>query len=122
MALRLIPFVGFVLGLVTVAGGALAQQVYEYTMPEWGIKNMQSYINSQRHLAAKAKETGATVLISNHSEFDNAYNKNRMLAGRGNGPHPYEIGADWVQRYFTVTENCARATQLKLEQQPAQSR
>ena len=50
------------------------------------------------------------------------YNKNRMLAGRGNGPHPYEIGADWVQRYFTVTENCARATQLKLEQQPAQSR
>jgi hypothetical protein len=45
-----------------------------------------------------------------------------MLAGRGNGPHPYEIGADWVQRYFKVTENCARATQLKLEQQPAQAR
>ena len=38
-----------------------------------------------------------------------------MLAGRGNGPHPYEIGADWVQRYFEVTENCARATQLKLQ-------
>jgi metallo-beta-lactamase class B len=105
--------------LVYSGGTAL---VYEYNMPEWGIKNMQTYINSQRHLAAKAKETGATVLISNHSEFDNAYNKNRMLAGRGNGPHPYEIGADWVQRYFKVTENCARATQLKLEQQPAQSR
>lgn len=105
--------------LVYSGGTAL---VYEYHMPEWGIKNMQTYINSQRHLAAKAKETGATVLISNHSEFDNAYNKNRMLAGRGNGPHPYEIGADWVQRYFKVTENCARATQLKLEQQPAQSR
>ena len=35
---------------------------------------------------------------------------------------PYEIGADWVQRYFRVTENCARATQLKLEQLPAQTR
>ncbi len=105
---------------VVYSGGTAL--VYEYTMPEWGIKNMQTYINSQRHLAAKAKETGATVLISNHSEFDNAYNKNRMLAGRGNGPHPYEIGADWVQRYFKVTENCAGATQLKLEQQPAQSR
>jgi metallo-beta-lactamase class B len=103
---------------VVYSGGTAL--VYEYNMPEWGIKNMQTYINSQRHLAAKAKETGATVLLSNHSEFDNAYNKNRMLAGRGNGPHPYEIGADWVQRYFTVTENCARATQLKLEQQPAQ--
>ena len=102
--------------LVYSGGTAL---VYEYTQPEWGIKNMQTYINSQRHVATKAKEFGATVLISNHSEFDNAYNKNRMLAGRGNGPHPYEIGPDWIQRYFTVTENCARATQIKLEQQPA---
>ncbi|MEA3153361.1 MAG: metallo-beta-lactamase class [Betaproteobacteria bacterium] len=105
--------------LVYSGGTAL---VYEYHLPEWSIKNLNTYIVSQRHLAAKAKETGATVLISNHSEFDNAYNKNRMLAGRGNGPHPYEIGADWVQRYFKVTENCARATQLKVEQQAAQSR
>jgi hypothetical protein len=29
------------------------------------------------------------------------YNKNRMRAGRGNRPHPYEIAADWVHRYFT---------------------
>jgi metallo-beta-lactamase class B len=101
------------LNVVYSGGTAL---VYEYTDPAWGIKNMQTYINSQRHLAAKAKETGATVLLSNHSEFDEAVKKNRMLAGRGNGPHPYEIGADWVSRYFVVTENCARATQLKLEQ------
>ena len=40
----------------------------------------------------------------------------RMLAGRGDGPHPFEIGADWVQRYFKVTENCARATRIKVEQ------
>jgi metallo-beta-lactamase class B len=105
---------------VVYSGGAAL--VYEYTNPEWGIKNMTTYINSQRHLAAKAKETGATVLLSNHSEFDEAVKKNRMLAGRGNGPHPYEIGADWVQRYFKVTENCARATQLKLEQLSGQSR
>ena len=102
---------------VVYSGGTAL--VFEYSQPEWGIRNMRTYINSQRHLAAKAKETGATVLISNHSEFDNAVSKNRMLAGRGNGPHPYEIGADWVQRYFMVTENCARATQLKLEQQSA---
>ena len=107
------------LNVVYSGGTAL---VYEYTDPAWGIKNMQTYINSQRHLAAKAKETGATVLLSNHSEFDEAVKKNRMLAGRGNGPHPYEIGADWVARYFAVTENCARATQLKLEQLQGQAR
>jgi metallo-beta-lactamase class B len=85
--------------------------------PDPGIRNFQIYIDSQRHLAAKS--AGATVLLSNHSEFDNAYSKNRMLAGRGAGPHPYEIGADWVQRYFKVTESCARAAQLRLEQQLA---
>src|SRR4029450_4377660 len=106
--------------------------------PNPGIKNFQTYIDSQRHIAARAGSTGATVplahpprsaaspgatvLLSNPSEFDNAFNKNRMLAGRGNGPHPYEIGADWVQRYFQVTENCARATQLKLEQLPVLAR
>jgi hypothetical protein len=89
--------------------------------PDPGIANFQIYIDSQRHLAEKAKATGATVLLSNHSEFDNAYNKNRMLAGRGSGPHPYDIGAEWVQRYFKVTEGCARAAQLKLEQKVAET-
>ena len=84
--------------------------------PDPGIKNFQTYIESQKHMAAKAAFTGATVLLSNHSEFDNAFNKNRMLAGRGNGPHPYEIGTDWVQRYFQVMQGCARAAQLRLEQ------
>ena len=84
--------------------------------PDPGIKNFQIYIDSQKHMAAKAASTGATVLLSNHSEFDNAFNKNRMLAGRGDGPHPYELGADWVQRYFQVMQGCARAAQLKLEQ------
>jgi metallo-beta-lactamase class B len=89
--------------------------------PDPGIKNFQTYIDSQRHIAAQAASTGATVILSNHSEFDNAVNKNRMLAGRGNGPHPYELGADLVQRYFQVMQGCARAAQLRLEQQVAES-
>jgi metallo-beta-lactamase class B len=83
--------------------------------PDPGIRNFQTYIDSQKHIAAKAAETGATVLLSNHSEFDNAVNKNRMLAGRGNGRHPYEVGAEGVQRYFRVMQGCARAAQLGLE-------
>ena len=87
--------------------------------PDPGIRNFQIYIDSQRKMAEKAAAARATVLLSNHSEFDNVVNKNRMLAGRGNGPHPYEIGADWVQRYFQVMQGCARAAQLRLEQQLA---
>jgi hypothetical protein len=58
-------------------------------------------------------------MLSNHSEFDNAFNKNRMLAGRGNAPHPYDVGAEGVQRYFRVMQGCARAAQLRLEQEQA---
>ena len=88
--------------------------------PDPGIKNFQTYIDSQKHMAAKAAATSATVLLSNHSEFDNAFNKNRMLAGRGKGPHPYEIGTELVQRYFQVMQGCARAAQLRLEQKMAE--
>jgi metallo-beta-lactamase class B len=89
--------------------------------PDPGIRNFQIYIDSQKHIAAQAAATGATVLLSNHSEFDNAFNKNRMLAGRGDGPHPYELGAEWVQRYFRVMQGCARAAQIRLEQRQAES-
>lgn len=87
--------------------------------PDPGIRNFQTYIDSQQHIARQAAATGATVLLSNHSEFDNAVNRNRMLAGRGSGPHPYEVGTEWVQRYFQVMQGCARAAQLRLEQQAA---
>jgi metallo-beta-lactamase class B len=87
--------------------------------PDPGIRNFQTYIESQQHMARQAAAVNATVLLSNHSEFDNAVNRNRMLAGRGNGPHPYELGAEWVQRYFQVLQGCARAAQLRLEQELA---
>jgi metallo-beta-lactamase class B len=87
--------------------------------PDPGIQNFETYIRSQRHMAAQAAATRATVILSNHSEFDNAVNKNRMIAGRGDSPHPYDTGADGVQRYFQVMQHCARAAQLRLEQQRA---
>jgi metallo-beta-lactamase class B len=89
--------------------------------PDPGIRNFQTYIDSQKHMAAQAAATGATVILSNHSEFDNAFNKNRMIPGRGNGPHPYEVGADWVQRYFQVMQNCARAARIGLERDLAKA-
>ena len=87
--------------------------------PDPGIRNFQTYIDSQKRMAEKARASAATVLLSNHSEFDNAVNKNRMLAGRGNGPHPYDVGAEGVHRYFEVMQGCARAAQLRLEQRSA---
>lgn len=73
------------------------------------------YINSQRKMAEAAARAGATILMSNHSEFDNAVTKIKLMAARKPGePHPFEIGRDAVARYFKVTDECAQVAKLKL--------
>jgi metallo-beta-lactamase class B len=74
-------------------------------------------------MAAAAAAANATVLMSNHSEFDSAMTKIRMLASRQPGePNPFDIGKEAVARYFTVTAECARAAQIKLTQPPLATR
>jgi metallo-beta-lactamase class B len=89
------------------------------TVPaELGIPGLEAYLASQKHLAEQAAQ--ATVLLSNHSTNDHATTYNRMFAGRGDGPHPYEIGTDWVQRYFQVMQSCAEAQKILLEKEIAE--
>jgi metallo-beta-lactamase class B len=79
------------------------------------VPNFDTYIKSQSKMAAAAAAANATILMSNHSEFDNAVTKIRMMASRKPGePHPFEIGKEAVARYFTVTGECAEAARLKL--------
>ena len=74
------------------------------------------YIASQRKLAKFAAEAGATVLLSNHSEFDDAFTKARLLAARSSGePNSFEVGPESVARYFTTTDECAQAALLEYE-------
>jgi metallo-beta-lactamase class B len=74
------------------------------------------YVGSQRKIAKAAADAGATVILSNHSEYDGAYTKARLIAApRQIGEtHPFIIGADGVQRYFTVLAECALATKLRV--------
>jgi metallo-beta-lactamase class B len=74
-----------------------------------------TYIASQRKMAKIAAEANASVVLSNHSIFDNAYERTR-LAGlpRVTGePHPFEVGVEGVSRYFKVLEECAIAVRTK---------
>jgi metallo-beta-lactamase class B len=83
------------------------------------VANFDTYIQSQRKMAAAAAAANATVLISNHTEFDNAVPKIKMLAARKPGePHTFELGQEAVARYFMVTGECAQAARLKLMQPP----
>jgi len=72
------------------------------------------YIASAKKMAKAASDYGATALLSNHTEFDNAYYKAHTAADRktDNG-NPFDVGAEAVGRYFAVVENCVEAAKLR---------
>lgn len=92
---------------------------FQNSTPDPGIANYQQYIDSAKKMQKQAVTSGATVLMSNHTEFDNASVKTRLLATRGFGPNPFVNGAESVNDYFNLTENCALAAQLALEKTAA---
>ena len=73
------------------------------------------YIASQKKIAKAAADAGATVLLSNHSEYDGAYTKARLvgLKREVGEDNPFVVGTDGVQRYFTVMTECAQASKLR---------
>jgi metallo-beta-lactamase class B len=73
------------------------------------------YINSQKKIAKAAADAGASVILSNHSEYDGAYTKARLagLKREVGEDNPFVVGTDGVQRYFTVMTECALASKLR---------
>jgi len=80
-------------------------------------ENFQIYEDSQKKMAAAAAAAGATVLLSNHSEFDYAWDRVRaaQLARAKGEPHPFEVGADAIRRYFEMTADCAESQRLSMK-------
>ena len=74
------------------------------------------YIASQKKIAKAAADAGASVILSNHSEYDGAYTKARLVGMKREvgEENPFVVGAGGVQRYFTVMTECAQASKLRL--------
>jgi metallo-beta-lactamase class B len=74
------------------------------------------YIDSQKRIAKAAADAGASVLISNHSEYDEAYTKARLVGLRREigEDNPFIVGTNGVQQYFTVMTECAMASKLRI--------
>ncbi len=79
--------------------------------------NFAIYRDSQQKMLAAARAAGATVLMSNHTEFDRAYDRARIaqLPRAPGEKHPYETDEATVQRYFEMGALCAEAQRLLLE-------
>jgi metallo-beta-lactamase class B len=78
------------------------------------------YRDSQRKIAEAARAAGATILMSNHTEFDRAHDRARIaqLPRAPGEKHPYESDILTVQRYFEMTGNCAEAQRLSIQEGP----
>jgi metallo-beta-lactamase class B len=73
-----------------------------------------TYLASSKKMAKAAADYGATALLSNHSEFDDAYLKAHTASSRQpSEANPFDVGADTVARYFTVVQSCAAAARLR---------
>jgi metallo-beta-lactamase class B len=76
--------------------------------------NFATYRDSQRKMSEIAEAAGATVLMTNHTEFDRAYDRARIaqLPRAAGEKHPYETDTATVMRYFEMAGNCAEAQRL----------
>jgi metallo-beta-lactamase class B len=79
------------------------------------VPHFDTYLASERKFAAIAAAAGATIIMGNQSQFDSAAVKLRTLADRRPGePHPLDVGAAAVARYFKIEDECAQAVRLRL--------
>jgi metallo-beta-lactamase class B len=88
-----------------------------FKFPRRQAANFAIYRDSQRKMTEVAEAAGATVLMSNHTEFDRAYDRARIAQlPRGAGEkHPYETDTATVTRYFEMAGNCAEAQRLQTQ-------
>lgn len=97
----------------------VTDQGQTHTVAYWGgtsinantpTDRVQLYTDSAVRFRNIAANAGADVLLANHLIFDGSREKLPALANRRTGQsHPYVVGFDFISRYLTVAEYCARA-------------
>lgn len=77
-------------------------------------ERFDTYIASAEKMRLAAKAAGASIVFSNHSMYDHAWTRSRVARKPGEDS-PFVIGAEAVDRYFTVLRECAIAGKLRLK-------
>ena len=80
-------------------------------------ENFVIYRDSASKMLEAARAAGATVLMTNHTDFDGAYDRARLaqLPREAGEAHPYEMNAERVQNYFAMQRDCAEAQRLAMD-------
>jgi metallo-beta-lactamase class B len=79
-------------------------------------ENFAIYRDSAKRMGEAAGAAGATVLMTNHTEFDRAWERARIaqLPRAPGEKHPYETDAATVKRYFEMQGLCAESQRLSM--------
>jgi len=78
-------------------------------------ESLTNYIKSAQRFSELAKQAGADVILSNHTDWDRSKVNLPILAKRTAGsPNPYITSAENVRRFMKVAEECATARVLRL--------
>ncbi len=77
-------------------------------------ERFDTYIASAEKMRLAAQAAGASIVFSNHSMYDHAWTRSRVARKPGEDS-PFVIGAEAVDRYFTVLRECAVAGKLRLK-------
>lgn len=80
-------------------------------------ENFVIYRDSASKMLNAARSANATVLMTNHTDFDGAWDKARLaqLPRDPGERHPYETSATIVQNYFAMQRDCAEAQRLSMK-------
>ena len=78
-------------------------------------ESIQNYIKSAQRFSDVARQAGADMILSNHTDWDGSKIKLPAMAKRAPGtPNPYVVGNESVRRYMKVAEECATSRLLRL--------
>jgi metallo-beta-lactamase class B len=78
-------------------------------------ESIQNYIKSAQRFSDIARQAGADMILSNHTDWDGSKVNLPLLAKRAPGsPNPYVVGNERVRRYLKVAEECATSRLMRL--------
>ena len=96
-------------GLLGRHGLQLGARTRRYITPERPARFwFESYAQSAQRFRDAGSRAGADVVLSNHTKYDLSTTKLALVQKRARGSaHPYVIGKENVQRFFTIAAECA---------------
>jgi metallo-beta-lactamase class B len=78
-------------------------------------ESLQTYIQSAKKFRDIARQAGADIIFSNHTDWDQSKVNLPLLARRTPGSsNPYIVGNEQVRKFLTVAEECATARLMRL--------